>query len=107
MHKQLTRIVLFPLVLVLALAVGGCNTAQSPEQQVDDTAITATVKTQLATDIELSTITGIEVDTRNGVVTLSGKVSSDAVKRRAETITQNVDGVVRVTNDIEVSGSTD
>jgi hyperosmotically inducible protein len=85
----------------------GCNTTQSPERQIDDTAITASVKSQLATDIELSTITGIEVNTTNGVVTLSGQVSTDAVKRRAGEIAQNVDGVVRVTNSIAVAGSSD
>jgi hyperosmotically inducible protein len=83
----------------------GCNTTQSPERQIDDTAITASVKSQLATDIELATITGIEVNTTNGVVTLSGQVSTDAEKRRAEEIAQNVDGVVRVTNSIAVAGS--
>ena len=106
MHRDKSRIALFPVALVLILAVG-CNTAQSPEQQIDDTGITASVKSKLATDVELSTITGIEVNTTNGVVTLSGQVSTDAMKRRAETITQNVDGVVRVTNNIQVSGSSD
>ena len=106
MKRQMARFVLYPLALVLVLAMG-CNTTQSPERQVDDTAITASVKSQLATDIELATITGIEVNTTNGVVTLSGQVSTDAVKRRAGEIAQNVDGVVRVTNSIEVAGSSD
>jgi hyperosmotically inducible protein len=74
---------------------------------MDDTAITTSVKSQLATDVELSTITGIEVNTTNGVVTLSGQVDTDQVKRRAETVAQSVDGVVRVTNNLQVSGSSD
>jgi osmotically-inducible protein OsmY len=106
MNRQMARFVLYPLALALVLAMG-CNTTQSPEQQFDDTAITTSVKSRLATDIELSTITGIEVNTTNGVVTLSGQVSSDAVKRRAGEIAENVDGVVRVANNIEVSGSMD
>jgi osmotically-inducible protein OsmY len=76
MHRQLARFVLYPLALALVLAMR-CNTTQSPERQIDDTAITASVKSQRATDIELSTINGIEVNTTNGVVTLSGQVSSD------------------------------
>jgi osmotically-inducible protein OsmY len=72
----MVRFVLYPLAFALVLAMG-CNTTQSPERQIDDTAIIASVKSQLATDIELSTITGIEVNTTNGVVTLSGQVSSD------------------------------
>jgi len=106
MKKQMARFVLYPLALLLVLAMG-CNMTQSPERQIDDTAITASVKSQLATDIELSTITGIEVNTTNGVVTLSGQVSTDAAKRRAGEIAQNVDGVVSVTNSIEVAGSLD
>lgn len=106
MKTQMARFVLYPLALMLVLVMG-CNMTQSPERQIDDTAITTSVKSQLATDIELSTITGIEVNTTNGVVTLSGQVSSDAEKRRAEEIAQNVDGVVRVTNSIAVAGSSD
>jgi hyperosmotically inducible protein len=95
-------------LLLLALAImlaAGCSQTQSTKQQADDTAITAEVKSKLATDVELATITGIEVDTTNGVVTLAGEVTTADAKRRAEEVTKNVDGVVRVTNNIRVSGA--
>ena len=96
--------VLLSLAVAVVLALG-CNTAQSPEQQAQDAAITAEVKSKLATDVELSTITSIEVDTLNGVVTLAGQVATAETKNRAEEITMGVDGVVRVTNNIQVSGA--
>jgi osmotically-inducible protein OsmY len=95
---------LLSLALVIVFALG-CNRTQSPEQQVDDTAITAEVKTKLATDVELATITGIEVNTTNGVVTLAGEVASADLKDRVEKVVKSVDGVVRVTNNIRVAGA--
>jgi hyperosmotically inducible periplasmic protein len=105
MNKMIARTGLFvSLAFALALTIA-CNSTQSSKQPVDDAAITAAVKSKLAADVELSTITDIEVDTLNGVVTLAGKVATADVKHRAEELTQNVDGVVRVTNNIEVSGA--
>jgi hyperosmotically inducible protein len=105
MNELIARTGLFlSLALAIALALG-CNTTQSPEQQANDAAITTAVKTKLAADVELSTITSIEVDTANGVVTLAGQVATPEVKRRAEEITKNIDGVVSVTNNIRVSGA--
>jgi hyperosmotically inducible protein len=89
------------LALVLALGAG-CNTTQSPEQQADDSAITMAVKSQLAADVDLSTVTDIEINTTNGVVTLAGQVSSEALKLRAEEVAKRVDGVVRVANNLQV-----
>ena len=101
MHRLIARTgFLLTLAIVLAL---GCNTTQSTEQLVDDAAITAEVKAKLVADIELSTITSIEVETANGVVTLAGQVDTAQAKARAEEITQSIDGVVRVTNNIRVS----
>ena len=44
----------------------------------------------------------IDVDTRNGTVTLSGTVSSDARKQVAEEIARETDGVTRVVNRLTV-----
>jgi hyperosmotically inducible protein len=91
------------LLLGLVIALGiACNTTQTPEQQADDAAITTAVKSKLATDIDLSTVTNIEINTTNGVVTLVGQVSSEDLKRRAEEVTKQVEGVVRVTNNLQV-----
>jgi hyperosmotically inducible protein len=99
------RKVLFYTVCSLSLVAAlmlGCNTTQSPEQQADDATITTQVKSKLATDVELATVKDIEVNTTNGVVTLAGQVATEAVKRRAEEVTKQVEGVVRVTNNLQV-----
>ena len=71
-------------------------------QNVDDAAITTAVKSKLAADVRLSTITSIGVETENGVVTLDGAVESDAIKAAAEDTAQSVDGVLRVSNQLRV-----
>jgi osmotically-inducible protein OsmY len=73
--------------------------ATSPEAKrgVSDTAITASIKTDFLKDPDLS-ILKIDVDTRDGVVTLNGLAdNSDAVKR-AEKIAEGVKGVKEVHN---------
>ena len=86
----------------VTMLTAGCNTAQSPNRQADDLTITTEVKAKLASDITPSTLTNIEVNTTNGVVTLAGQVESAEVKRSAETITASIPGVVRVNNNLQV-----
>jgi osmotically-inducible protein OsmY len=45
----------------------------------------------------------INVDTRDGVVTLKGSVETDAEKQMAETIARETEGVTRVVNDLSVT----
>jgi hyperosmotically inducible periplasmic protein len=95
-----------PLMLCLALAaapaITGCKTSQSVGAQVDDAGIKTAVKAKLAKDVRLSTITNIEVNSTNGVVTLSGQVPNRADKLKAEEVARTVDGVVRVNNTLQV-----
>jgi hyperosmotically inducible periplasmic protein len=88
------------LVPAVLIAVGlffvGCSS-----QAVDDSTVTAKVKTKLATDTQTSAIK-IGVDTTGGVVTLSGTVPTDTVKNKAEQLAKNTDGVKRVVNKISV-----
>lgn len=69
---------------------------------MDDAGITAKVSAGLAKDSELSAIK-IDVDTRNGIVTLTGPVKSAAARERAETIARGVQGVNSVVNQLTVS----
>ena len=71
---------------------------------VDDTAITTAVKTAVLAEPGLKTLQ-IEVDTKNGVVTLSGNVDSMALKDRASQIAQNVGGVKSVNNNLAVKST--
>ena len=46
--------------------------------------------------------TGIEVDVKEGVVTLTGKVESDKVRSKAEKLAKKVKGVKSVVNQLTV-----
>ena len=46
----------------------------------------------------------IDVDTENGVVTLTGNVKSKAEADRAVMIARKTDGVTRVVNNLKVAG---
>ena len=94
--------------LPLALALGsalftGCRTNETPEAQVNDIQITADVKSKLASDVGLSTVPNISVNSTNGVVTLSGAVDSAGTKERAETIARGVPKVVRVVDNLQIA----
>ena len=91
------------LVPLLALAMFACRTNESPESQANDLQITAQVKTKLASDVGLSTVTNISVNSTNGVVTLAGQVNTSETKARAETVAAGVPKVVRVVNNIQVA----
>jgi osmotically-inducible protein OsmY len=70
----------------------GCNTSQAPNRQISDAQITTQVKSKLAYDVGASTLTNIDVNTTNGVVTLAGQVQSVDIKRSAETDAAAVPG---------------
>jgi hyperosmotically inducible protein len=73
-------------------------------EAVSDSTITGKVKSALAADVGLKTVTGINVETDNsGVVTLTGKVDSADVKKRAEQVAKKVGGVKSVKNNITVT----
>lgn len=93
------------LVLLCTLLVG-CRTNESPEGQVDDLQITAQVKSKLATDVGVSSVTNISVNSTNGVVTLSGQVNSPDVRTKAEAVAQSVPKVVRVVDSMQVTSKT-
>jgi hyperosmotically inducible protein len=75
-------------------------------EAVSDTTITGKVKTALATDVGLKTMTGINVDTdAGGVVTLTGKVDSADMKKRAGEVAKKVGGVKSVKNNLTITKS--
>jgi hyperosmotically inducible periplasmic protein len=76
-------------------AVGTAGTA------VHDGWITTKVKTTFAGEDALEN-SDIDVDTKNGVVTLKGTVASAAAKNRAEAAAKEVEGVTRVKNQLKV-----
>src|SRR5260221_12398071 len=97
------RAILFVLLCTMLL---GCRTNESPEGQVDDLQITAQVKTKLASDVGVSSVTNISVNSTNGVVTLSGQGDSDDVRTKAETAAKSVPRAVRVVDSLQVTSKT-
>jgi hyperosmotically inducible protein len=90
------------LLLICALLIG-CRTNESPEAQVDDLQITAQIKSKLASDVGLSTVANVSVNSTNGVVTVSGQVDSATVKAKVDTLAKSVPKVVRVVNNLQVA----
>lgn len=64
--------------------------------------LTTKVKSALAADVGMGTMTSINVDSDKGVVTLKGKVDSAEAKKKAEEIAKKVDGVKSVKNQLRV-----
>ena len=89
-------------VVALVGFLGACKTTSSPGRQVDDAAIKASVKAKLAADVRLSTLTNVEVNSTNGVVTLAGMVKNEQERAMAGDVARSVDGVVRVNNELQV-----
>ncbi len=70
--------------------------------KIDDAQITAKVNAGLAADKDLSAVK-INVDTKDGVVTLMGPVPNGAAKARAADIAKNVKDVKSVNNQLTAS----
>jgi osmotically-inducible protein OsmY len=91
------------VALTLATAAG-CAVSRGQESTgayIDDTGITATVKTRMLEDERVAG-TSITVETLNGTVMLSGFAKSQAEKDAAGTIARKVEGVKAVKNEITV-----
>jgi hyperosmotically inducible protein len=69
--------------------------------KIDDTTITTKVKAKLALEDGVKA-RNIDVDTLEGVVTLTGQVKSWGERSRAQQIAQETDGVKGVKNNLEV-----
>jgi hyperosmotically inducible periplasmic protein len=90
------------LAPMLALANPGDADSSHPTHWVKDSAITAAIKTKLASE-HLSSLGDLQVKTdMSGVVWLSGTARSKREADRAVAIARSTDGVVRVKNDIVV-----
>jgi hyperosmotically inducible protein len=92
-------------ILILAVSLGACSstrTQQAPGEVVDDSTVTAKVKTALVED-PVTKANQINVETYRGVVQLGGFVDSTEQKARATQVAQAVTGVKEVRNDLKIS----
>ena len=94
----------FFLVTATVLGVTGCagdRYHESTGESIDDTAITARVKSALGKDA-LFKYPDVRVTTFKGTVQLSGFVDNRAQKAQAELLAKNIEGAKSVENNITV-----
>ena len=82
-----------------ACASSGDDSRRSAGEFTDDAALTAKVKTAIATDAGAKTAAAVNVETYRGVVQLTGFVESDEQVTRAVSAAKKVQGVRSVKND--------
>jgi len=71
------------------------------DETLSDVAITAKIKTKLTADPDINPF-NVDVDTLDGVVTLSGIVGKAENVERIEEIARETEGVVEVRNELQV-----
>ncbi|HCC58452.1 MAG TPA: hypothetical protein DEQ47_14580 [Solibacterales bacterium] len=91
---------IFSLAVAVLLTVQGVP-LRAAKKPVTDDAIVDSVKRKLATD---ATVKGgaLDVDAKDGVVVLKGKVTAQKQKDKAERIARKVNGVKSVDNQLQV-----
>jgi osmotically-inducible protein OsmY len=85
--------------ILAAPLLAGCG--KTVGETIDDTTITTRVKTAMLNDPGVGGLR-IDVDTYKGVVTLSGRVKSQAERDQAMALARKVDGVTDVKDALQV-----
>jgi hyperosmotically inducible periplasmic protein len=98
------------LVLAIALAIAGCasdqpETKRTTGEFTNDAALTAKVKSAIATDVGARTAAAINIETFRGVVQLTGFVDSREQAAKAEAAAKKVEGVRTVRNDVRIKST--
>jgi hyperosmotically inducible periplasmic protein len=91
------------VTLVALFFMTGCQamTGQTVGESMDDSVVTSSVKSQLATD-KIATLTRVEVETNNGIVYLTGQVRTAEERSHIGSVVSQVKGVKRVVNNLQV-----
>jgi osmotically-inducible protein OsmY len=95
---------LFPFMILIASLLLGCagtSTQESTGEYLDDSAITAKVKSAFVADKQVSAL-DIQVTTFKGVVQLSGFAGSQQEIDRAVELARNIQGVKSVEKNIQL-----
>jgi len=92
------------VLATLAAACAATPTQESTGGYIDDSTITAKIKTNLAQDNKVN-VMNIHVKTYKGVVDLSGFVDSEPEVAEAERVAGEVSGVKSVHNSLIVKGA--
>ena len=99
MQRSQLRLVI--LIVMGVLLLGACNSFKL-FQSTDDKAITTNIQAKLFSDPVLKT-RDVRVDSRNGIVTLSGTVGTDLERAAVERIATQEEGVKNVVNMLSVA----
>ncbi len=102
--SRLVGVVMAAAVLALT-ACAGSETKRSTAETGSDAALTAKVKTAIASDAGLGSASAINVNSYRGVVQLSGFVDSQEKVERAAEAARKVEGVRSVENGVKVRPS--
>jgi osmotically-inducible protein OsmY len=102
--KKRNIVIRFLVLLMLIAMFAGC--ASTPQKSstgdfIDDSVITTKIKAQLAKDDFLKSFQ-ISVESRKGIVQLSGFVDSQQAVDKADQIARGVEGVQSVMNNLVV-----
>ena len=97
----------FSIALATAAGLGACASSKTDNprdagQFTEDAAITAKVKSAIASDVGARTAANVNVDTYKGVVQLTGFVDSQDQAQRAVASAQKVGGVKSVKSDLRL-----
>lgn len=77
------------------------NAADATRRAVTDGALTSKIKAKMALDDTVRALQ-IDVDTSNGVVTLTGTIRSEAERQRALALARETDGVSQVVDRLAI-----
>lgn len=102
--KKKNIVIRIIIVLTMIVFLGACGSSSKKESTgdyIDDSVITTKVKSLLAGDDFLKSFQ-ISVETRKGIVQLSGFVDSKDAVKKAGKIAKDVEGVRSVENDLIV-----
>ena len=90
------------VVSLFLIACAPTATSRSTGQVLDDAAITARVKTEIAQTQGIGDAAAINVDTYRGVVSLAGFVDTDKQRRDAGQAATRAPGVEKVFNNLQL-----
>jgi osmotically-inducible protein OsmY len=99
------------LAAIAAAILSACASDSTPETRrttgefTSDAALTAKVKSAIATDVGARTAAAINIETYRGVVQLTGFVGSREQAEGAVAAAKKVDGVRSVKNDVRIKSS--
>jgi osmotically-inducible protein OsmY len=102
--KKREIVIRFLVLFLLMAAFSACASMvrhENPAEYVDDSVITAKVKSRLAEE-DLLKLVEISVESDQGAVQLGGSVNSQEAVQKADQITRDVNGVKSVKNNLIV-----